>query len=345
MNDKITFIGPINNNFPPKDGETAKNQILHKYLLQNYNDVYLVDTFRWRRSIKVLVRLFYSLFLSKNKIIVISICTVSAYYLTKIIYFTGVKKKLYYFVIGNTIDKGLINQKFNSQFYKIYTKIFVEGKATKAILEKFKLQNVAYLPNFKDIPKSALAIEKKHLRNGDIINFVFLSRISKEKGVNLIFEATEFLNLKIGRDKLSVTFFGPIQEDYKNEFYLKVNEFSNTYYRGYLNLKTIDGYKKLSDYHVLLFPTFWEGEGFPGIVIDAFISGLPIIASDWNLNSEIIKNNETGFLISPHNSKELEERMLYFINHSNRIFDMGNNCRKEASCYDVKYLLDKIDLI
>ena len=30
----------------------------------------------------------------------------------------------------------------------------------------------------------------------------------------------------------------------------------------------------------MLFPTYWHGEGFPGIVIDAFVAGLLVVATD-----------------------------------------------------------------
>ncbi|MFR3494185.1 MAG: glycosyltransferase [Blautia sp.] len=39
----------------------------------------------------------------------------------------------------------------------------------------------------------------------------------------------------------------------------------------------------LKNYDALLFPTYYEGEGFAGTIIDAFAAGLPVIASDWKV--------------------------------------------------------------
>jgi len=77
----------------------------------------------------------------------------------------------------------------------------------------------------------------------------------------------------------------------------------------------------------MLFPTFWVGEGFPGIIIDAYIAGLPIIASDWNLNGEIIDEKETGFIIKKKDSIQLKDKMKYFIKNPEEIIRIGNNCK------------------
>jgi glycosyltransferase involved in cell wall biosynthesis len=47
--------------------------------------------------------------------------------------------------------------------------------------------------------------------------------------------------------------------------------------------------KVLRDYFALLFPIYYIGEGFAGTAIDAFSAGVPVIASDWKYNSEVIK--------------------------------------------------------
>ena len=47
----------------------------------------------------------------------------------------------------------------------------------------------------------------------------------------------------------------------------------------------------LKDYFALLFPTYYEGEGFAGTLIDAYSAGVPVIASDWKYNSELVNEN------------------------------------------------------
>ena len=52
----------------------------------------------------------------------------------------------------------------------------------------------------------------------------------------------------------------------------------------------------LRKYDVLIFPTHYEGEGCPGILVEALSVGLPIIASNWKYNEEFVENGVNGFL-------------------------------------------------
>lgn len=101
------------------------------------------------------------------------------------------------------------------------------------------------------------------------------------------------------------------------------------------------GYDTLASYNVMLFPTFWPGEGFPGIVVDAFIAGIPIVATDWNLNSSLIDNGNTGIIIPPHDVDSLTSTMESIINGEIDIQQMGLNAQKEAKKYDVVNQIDK----
>lgn len=98
------------------------------------------------------------------------------------------------------------------------------------------------------------------------------------------------MNQKGFERKINLTFYGPIQEDYKKNFLSQVEMLNNVKYGGFLDLRDEKNYDILSEYDIMLFPTFWEGEGFPGILIDALIAGIPVIASDWNLNKYIIQD-------------------------------------------------------
>lgn len=51
----------------------------------------------------------------------------------------------------------------------------------------------------------------------------------------------------------------------------------------------------LKDYLALLFPIYYEGEGFAGTLIDAYFAGVPVIAPDWKYNAELV-NEYVGFV-------------------------------------------------
>jgi len=95
----------------------------------------------------------------------------------------------------------------------------------------------------------------------------------------------------------------------------------------------------------MLFPTYWPNEGFPGIVIDAYTAGLPIIASDWNLNNELVKNEETGFIIPPHDSQALASKMKLIIDKDIDLYQMRCHCAGLAQHYDYRNVVNEDLLI
>ena len=103
-------------------------------------------------------------------------------------------------------------------------------------------------------------------------------------------------------------------------------------------------YDKLAKFDVMLFPTYWQGEGFPGVVIDAYIASLPIMATDWNLNRDVIEDGVTGWIIPPHDVNALAEKMKYAIDHPDEIRQMAQNCRKQAAKYDSRVVLSEDNL-
>ena len=96
----------------------------------------------------------------------------------------------------------------------------------------------------------------------------------------------------------------PFKEDYKEHFLQIIDDVPKyIQYKGITESNLSSAI--LKDYYFLLFPTYYPGEGFAGTLIDAFSSGLPVIATDWMYNSEIIKNGFNGYLFSPNNLDEL----------------------------------------
>ena len=77
---------------------------------------------------------------------------------------------------------------------------------------------------------------------------------------------------------------------------------------------------------MLLFPSTYPGECYPGTIIDAYSSGVPVISSDWRYNSELVINNETGFLYNYKSKKELLEKMDYSINNTEEVNRMRKKC-------------------
>ena len=121
----------------------------------------------------------------------------------------------------------------------------------------------------------------------------------------------------------------------------QLKELKNVKYEGFLNLTNVSGYCKLSSFDVMLFPSYWAGEGFPGVVIDAYIAGIPIIASDWNLNKEVVNDGKTGYIIKTKDVQLLYDAMLSFIKGEVNLKEMRKYCAKYAYNYDYRSVISE----
>lgn len=337
MKNKVILVGAINEGGVATCGETMKNQLFVKRFKELFDEVITVDTRNWQKRPWVLLRLFYVLLVYGRRChVVLSACPISV---NKTIYITNrlfKHVKVHYWVIGGNLhvytDGGQVSIKELSQLQGVY----VEGDLMKRELEKQGLTNVRVVPNFKPITFTPTITPKKE---GELYRFVFLSRVHPDKGIGEIAEAARQLNEMGLKEKFIVDLYGKIEPGYEEKFYAEIESLDNVEYKGFLNLTNNDGYQTLSTYDVMLFPTYWDGEGFPGVVIDANMSALPIIASDWFLNSEIVNHDRTGCIIPIHDSNALKDAMLRFIAGEIDLTQMRLECVEYVKQFDWRCVL------
>ena len=147
---------------------------------------------------------------------------------------------------------------------------------------------IAELPNVNDmtIPRCS--------------RFVFLGIIKEKKGIDIILDCV--ISLMPG---ISVDLFGPLEGKFTPE-YIQSKGRRVCYYKGVLTQDQV--YEELFNYDALILPTYYEGEGYPGVIIQAYSHGLPVIATEWRSIPEIV-TEKTGILISPHSPIALAQAM------------------------------------
>lgn len=122
------------------------------------------------------------------------------------------------------------------------------------------------------------------------------------KGLDWIFELAEAIEELHLQDRISITFYGPILEDDKSYFEENVSRFSFVEYKGILEPKDI--HESLSNYDVMLLPIHYYTEGLPGSVVDAYISGIPVIVTEWKHSHEFVEDGKSGFIVPFDNGKK-----------------------------------------
>jgi glycosyltransferase involved in cell wall biosynthesis len=71
-------------------------------------------------------------------------------------------------------------------------------------------------------------------------------------------------------------------------------------------------------------------EGFSYSILEAMASGLPVVATDVGGNSELVQNNQTGFLVPPRKQELLADALLKLISQKSLRIDLGRKARQRV---------------
>lgn len=339
---KILFIGGLGTAHE-FGGELTKNKLLTRKLREFVDKLIIVDTYRSRSKPWRLWRLPFVLLMNPNTPIILSTSYGNVYWLHRILRVVFPKRKIILWVIGGDLHLEVERERYRVDVLKSLHYLVVEGQIMKDALYKQGLVNVKIIPNFKDA--SLLPSWNTHIPYtvSSALRLVFFSRIMPEKGCDLILDLAQKLNERGYENKFIIDFYGPIVSEYSKKFRAMLEKLPNVYYKGTLDLLSGAGYITLSSYHLNLFPSFWSGEGFPGVIVDSFISGLPILASDWGLNKELV-DQETGFIIPAHDGTQMLSIVSNIINGRIALEPLAQKARQRAMCYDVNEVITS-DLI
>ncbi len=333
---RLIYIGSQYLGHTPDDGETMKNQLMREAISPYFDKVIPIDLRKRPTRFVHLLKLGWYAAFYRNTTILLSASVWVAYKILIVLYLLHRKHNVYYWVVGGLFDKLLVSKQIKIKYYRGLEKIIVQGKLMEANVLKSGLSQVLTVPNSKKIDY----FPKHIVTTNQVRRFVFLSRIIPEKGVEELLSVVSNINLKY-KNIFELDFYGRLDKQYESRFLSLIDSYDNVSYKGLLDLTTSNGYDILSRYDMMVFPTFYHGEGFPGVIIDAYISGLPVIASDWRENPNVITHGSNGVIYPTHDISALETAMVSAINGDFDIATMSHNSRVEANKYDIRNIITK----
>ncbi len=213
-------------------------------------------------------------------------------------------------------------------FFKGLSGIYVQTEQMKSELDALGLENVTLFPNYRIL--RGKSIRTKACAENEKFKMVFCSRIDRNKGVYEIIEAVRMLK-QHGKSNFQLDCFGPSTEEELTPFLEATRGVEEIHYLGYVDNSQI--IETLSQYDVMLFPTYYEGEGFPGVVIESLIAGVPIIATDWKYNAKYVLDGETGVLCGIKDAKGLCGAVEKLYDDRALVNRMKERCSLEAEQY------------
>ena len=242
-------------------------------------------------------------------------------------------------VIGGGFHEEMRTNKCISSIAKKLDGIIVETNTMVNKLHEQCFDNIYHLNNFKKLD----IVKKKD------INFEYtlplpictFSRVLKEKGIEDIINAVKKLNQQENKVVYSLDIYGQIDEKYKKEFEKKMK-----YFPEYIRYKGVVEYDKsvqtIKNYYLLAFPTLYRTEGVPGTIIDAYASGVPVVASNWDSYQDVIDNNKTGIIFNMGDVDDLIEKLRQLYLNPEIVIKMKYNCIEKALEYSTDFVIDKL---
>lgn len=326
---RVCVIGHFAKGKELLNGQTVKTKIVTKEIIKTLgkNEVSCMDTCGGIRALRYVPRqCINALKHHKNVIIMPAENGLRVFAPILVVLNTFFHRKLHYVVIGGWISQFLQKKKVLSFFLKKFDALYVETDSMKIALQKEGFNNIIVVPNCKEL--IILKPEELVCENSEPFKLCTFSRVMKEKGIEIAVNAVKKINAAENREIFTLDIYGQIDDnqiDWFNSLQKSFPEYIQ--YKGRVSFDKST--EVLKQYYALLFPTFYEGEGFAGTLIDAMAAGVPVIASDWKYNSEIIQDGTTGMII-----KNNLQDSLYEIKENVDLWKrMKRNCLDAASHY------------
>ena len=339
----IVIIGDFAEGEPSYSGQTAKVRDYDYYIRNRFSNktVIKIDTRYWKCNIfKVLFSVVSNC--KKCRCVVLLLCGDGMSIRTLFPLMIHLKKcyefPIYFSVVGGGILQELeTNKKLLKQLsYVDY--IYVETKKLLSELKAKGITKIKQAPVFSKRPTLSPDSLQKNFK--EPIRLCTYSRVTKEKGITDAIEAVIEVNKYYQNNKCVLDIYGKPTDNYKDEF----EELLDSSDGGAINqplLTDENAIQELSNHYLMLFPTYYPGEGFPIALIECFKAGLPVVANDWHFNSEIISNNETG-IIYQRDSEKLSEILIRLLEDKDFVYEMRKKCLAESQRYDPDYILSDL---
>ncbi len=330
---KIGIWGQFGDGGKIADGQAVRTTIITNELKTRYGEenLLIVNTNNWKRHPFRFLRNTIRLAANCKKIVVLPADNgfkvgIPVFHLLNFFY----KRELYDVVIGGYLPKLLERKPRYLKMLKKYKALFVQTPNLKKDLEALGLTNIHILSNLKRL--EAVTAEQAALNQDTHVKLCTMSRVNESKGITYAVEAVKKANEALGATYLHLDVYGIIAEDFQQTFDALLSMHSHFLsYGGVLDFDKTT--QTLKNYFLMLFPTFYYGEGFPGNVIDAYNAALPIIATDWLYNKDVIKDGENGILIPIKDSQALCDAILSLYHDRERAHKIALNNIREAAQY------------
>ena len=213
--------------------------------------------------------------------------------------------------LGTAVENPGIMQLITVRLYK-----YALRKAQKVFFQnhdnqQFMIDRNIVKNSYELIPGSGVNLEKytvSEYPDGKTIDFAFISRIMKEKGIDQYIDMAKVIRAKYPETRFHVCGF--CEQDYETTL-KSLHENETIIYHGLVkDMSSI--YKQMG---CIIHPTYYP-EGLSNVLLEAAASGRPIITTDRCGCKEVVDDNVNGFIVNQRDSIDLIHKVEKFLSLS-----------------------------
>ena len=343
MKTNVCIIGHFGANKAFRDGQTVKTRILEQafrsYASEKLN-IFKVDTYYYKHYI---FRFLYQLtagICSCNRIV---LCVSKGgrriffplmYLLAKVF-----GKKIFHCAIGGRLAEEVRESDKWKRYVNSFQNNWVESIVLAEELKSLGVSHAEYMTNFKILPD--ITVEDLPAKANQPMAFCTFSRVAEEKGITDAVHAVIAVNEGALQPRVRLDIYGPIQKGYEATFQ-KLMELAPESIRYCGEVEPDQSVEILKQYDMMLFPTYWRGEGIPGSVIDALCAGLPIIARKWRYCDEMLSHGITGLCYDFDHPELLSDWIAFAVSNPEEIAAMRKNCLAAAEKFRARSVVPRM---
>lgn len=229
--------------------------------------------------------------------------------------------------LGTAVENDGILQKITLFLYKKSLKkanvVFFQNKEN----EKFFLSKKIFVGKHKLVPGSGVNLDYYYLMDypsEELIQFLFIGRIMKEKGIDHYLDAAIYIKNKYPNTVFHI--LGNCDAAYIDKL-REMQKEGIIIYHGIQD--DVREFQKIA--HCTIHPTYYP-EGMSNVLLESAACGRPIITTNRSGCKEIVDDSITGFLVEQRNSKDLIEKIEKFLmlDYKEKI-QLGYNGRLKVS--------------
>lgn len=210
--------------------------------------------------------------------------------------------------LGTAVENPGLMQKIMIPLYRFgirkAQKVFFQNSEN----QKFMLDRNMVKGEYDLLPGSGVNLSQYQVYeypNGETVDFLFVARVMREKGIDQYIEAAEYITKKYPHTRFHIC--GACEPEYSGNLE-ELQKNGTVIYHGLVK----DMVKMYEMASCTVHPTYYP-EGLSNVLLESSASGRPIITTNRSGCREVIDDGVNGFIVNQQDSKDLIEKIEKFL--------------------------------